>query len=427
MLSAMVIGLGPVIRPDMLLIALGLLVALLLANPVMVGDLANGRIRLFRAVGAFVLLPLLSGVFRVVYFGLLAPNTALAKSAFSPHLIQGSRYLKDFLLPNALWVPAIVSFIILALRLDSWWRRGVRAEVLMISAWALGALADGGYVLWIGGDFMHARMLLPAFFCLAMLVWIDLGNRVERTFPLAILLVWALISGGILRYTQPGIGPDGIANERSYYLAQAQAAHPVDRIDFSQFVGYQQGVLDRRVARSLSAPHGQLIALDVLTSRDVRQMVATRGTRRILAHSHLSERLFIPAYSIGIWGVAAGPDVYLFDQLNLADPVGSHFSDVRYGRPGHSDIISSSWMLARFGTVSDHRFLGESGAALVASERRVMACQPLFGLLGYHHGSLLVGRRPAQPRARGHVDDDAVPVDTEGRLHPALSMTAPHE
>lgn len=92
--------------------------------------------------------------------------------------------------------------------------------------------------------------------------------------------------------------------------------------------------------------------------------------------------MFVGTANIGIWGTEAGPHVYLFDELDLANPIGSHFFQrTPDGRPGHSDPINYSWMLARFGTPSDINAFGPLFAPLVIEERKALSCQPLAGYL----------------------------------------------
>ncbi len=367
--GAAVLGLGPEIRPDMFLLAVGLLVAFLVADP-------GGRWTPHRvAVLASFLAPLaLNEVFRVAYYGLLVPNTALVKSAFSLDLTQGRLYLRDFLAPDALWIPLVVWAMLGTRWLVVRRRQGARREIIMASAVVLGALADAAYVVVIGGDFMHARMLLPAFTMIALFASIDLGDRLAGWWPLGVVTIWAVVSAGFLRYGVSGIGPDLIANERSFYLIYSRQPHPVALFDYASTSWYQGGAHDRAEAARVARTHGSAVLVDgaLPEERFEPSVIPVRRT--------LPERVIVATPNIGIWGEEAGPNVYLFDEYSLANPIGSHFIHTTV-RPGHSDFIPATWMLARFGSAAQAGALGPQREHRVREARRALACQPLSGYL----------------------------------------------
>ncbi|HLQ38584.1 MAG TPA: hypothetical protein VK348_12325, partial [Planctomycetota bacterium] len=99
-------------------------------------------------IGLFV--PFL--LWRYVYYGELLPNTFYAKSADEPYAGQGLRYCWLFFTSYWVLLPALPALVVLALR------RGSRRA----GVWLLGCtLAYCGFVVWVGGDFMFARFLLP--------------------------------------------------------------------------------------------------------------------------------------------------------------------------------------------------------------------------------------------------------------------------
>ena len=53
------------------------------------------------------------------------------------------------------------------------------------------------------------------------------------------------------------------------------------------------------------------------------------------ARSPLPFTLAVDVPAIGVIGYLAGPDVYIFDDFSLADPIGSHTIVTRHARPGH--------------------------------------------------------------------------------------------
>lgn len=380
LVAALVISLGPEARPDMALLSAGLIVSLILIARDRSGDEWRWLSwDLTRIVLAFILIPVIGELFRIAYFGMYLPNTALVKSAFSPYLSQGRAYLRDFVLPNALWFPGVVILALGAARMMAWSRRGVRIEVMVFSLVAAGAIADGVYVIFIGGDFMHDRMLLPTFFLISILTWVDLKGRLERSVALSSLVAWAVVSAGFLRYTVAGIGNNYVANERGFYMTASGVEHPVSLSSYHNFYWYQVAREERAKADSL--PPGEQVLTKGESAISITSIGPTPGATYpatyVSAHSVLPEKVFVGTYNIGIWGAEAGPKVYIFDQLDLANPIGAHFSDMPQRRPGHSDPIGISWMIARFAPKGTTLGLGSE----VVTERKVLGCQPLSGYL----------------------------------------------
>src|SRR5205085_6153963 len=98
-LVAVVIGLGPLVRPDFLIFSVAFMAAL-----VTIAGRPVGR-RGVRLIAAAVALPLAYQVFRMGYYASLVPNTALAKEAGGTYWSQGLRYLGDFVGPYVLPLP----------------------------------------------------------------------------------------------------------------------------------------------------------------------------------------------------------------------------------------------------------------------------------------------------------------------------------
>jgi arabinofuranosyltransferase len=372
--TAFVLGLGPLIRPEAGILALSFFSALALTERHW-SRLSRGRFAVL--AGSFLAAPVISEAFRVAYFGLLVPNTALAKSAFSVELAQGWQYLYDFVHSSDLWLPAFILGVVTLARLGRWAAGDHRYEAAVLGVVALGALVYGFYVVWIGGDFMHARMLLPAFFLLALVSWLDLGEPLERRLPLVFLTVWAAGSALFLRYPPTVDNQYGITNERQAYLDLSQEAHPVMLGDYTRSWNFQHGRFDRRLALRVHRGPGR----KKLVSACHCGMEGPGGwsVTRYLARSALPEDVFANASSIGIWSTEAGSNVYIFDNFGLANPVGSHFYLTGHRTPGVADLTDNTWMLARF-AAPGVRFAGVVGTT-VRAERRALSCQPLSGYL----------------------------------------------
>ncbi len=96
---AFVAGLSVLVRPELALIGGLALVMMLIA-------VRGWRSRVLIVV-AGGLLPVAYQIFRMGYYGLLVPGTALAKDASGKKWSQGFVYLANFNPPYLLWLPAI--------------------------------------------------------------------------------------------------------------------------------------------------------------------------------------------------------------------------------------------------------------------------------------------------------------------------------
>jgi len=119
---ALVAGLSVLVRPELALMGGLALVMMLIA--------ARGWRRRVLIVVAGGLLPVAYQIFRMGYYGLLVPGTALAKDASGKKWAQGWVYLENFNRPYLLWLPvillAVLGVLVLAGRSRPWWIREAR-------------------------------------------------------------------------------------------------------------------------------------------------------------------------------------------------------------------------------------------------------------------------------------------------------------
>src|SRR5690606_19370427 len=97
----------------------------------------------------------------------LVPNTALAKAGSRSRWHVGWAYLRDLVQPYWLVLPLaallLAVLVPLAVRAAAAGRRRIVAALVVLPA---GGLLDGLYIVRVGGDYMHGRLLLPALFAL---------------------------------------------------------------------------------------------------------------------------------------------------------------------------------------------------------------------------------------------------------------------
>ena len=321
---AMLIGLGVLIRPDLALVSLVFGVMLLCQSERRVkGWLA--------AAGVALALPVAYEIFRMGYYASLVPNTALAKANGS--VAQGLLYLRDFVLTYHLYLPAAFALALYAVGIV----RGFGdRDPGLVALWLgplVGVAIHAGFVISVGGDFMHARFLLPATVLLFAPVAVIGGAAWTRV--LAVLtMVWALVAGLALR---PALWNGMIVDERSYYSAFVpdRPGAMVIAENWAADVGFQ---LTRQAARDLA--DGRSYFVDITKPDD--KLPTYNG-----------EGVYVVINSLGIAGVGAGLKVVMIDPPSLGDPIGSRLvlpPDAKY-RVGHA-YKPVVWAMARY-TASD--------------------------------------------------------------------------
>jgi arabinofuranosyltransferase len=348
---AVVIGLGPLVRPDLGLIAAALGLALLAQS-------RRGLRSWLGTAAAAAALPVAYEVFRAGYYGTLVPNTALAKGAGSALWHNGARYLADYAGTYALLVPALL------LAAFAWVPSVARAArgrdlptTALVAAPVIGAAVHALYVIRLGGDFMHARFLLPATFAACMPVAAAVVGRTVRAraavlLAVAAVTVWAVVAAATLRPGYLGtIGPAGIADERGAYVSQALSTNPVRLEDYATQGWYTLGQ-----ALGQQAADGQRLYVDPPNARAV-------------AGGHL---IVVRYPNIGILGNSAGPAVLIADSLSLSDPVGARLALAapETSRAGHSHVVPPVWQEARYAAPSpaDDAALRDAREALGCGE-----------------------------------------------------------
>jgi arabinofuranosyltransferase len=104
--GAVLVSLGYTIRPD-----LGVLV-LALGGVLLAACWRTGRRRRAGRSRGLVAVPLANQAFRMGYYALLVPNTAVAKEASGAKWGAGWRYLTDLIVPYALWLPIAAALVV---------------------------------------------------------------------------------------------------------------------------------------------------------------------------------------------------------------------------------------------------------------------------------------------------------------------------
>ena len=316
--SLILIGLGPLVRPDLALMSVAFLAAWML--------LATPR-RLVRDLITAVALPIAYQVFRMGYYANIVPNTALAKDSGGLHVGQGWRYLKDLVGTYSLWIPMAMIVLVIALGLIE---RRDRRLAIATGALAVGAALHAAYITTSGGDYMHGRLLLPSLFAVAVPANVALvtGRGIRRVATLGavgVVAVWSVVVIAGVRYTADRPTVFGVADISDWrILLGKQIYHHTHKSltvsDYKLRAYYAAG---RR---------GYMRVLDFKPrpGRDPNKLVVTLG-------------------SIGVPAWVAGHNVYVVDVGGLAEPLAARSAPVADRAAGHRKVISPKWYDARFG------------------------------------------------------------------------------
>ncbi|WP_406235226.1 flagellar motor control protein ZomB [Nocardia sp. NBC_01009] len=370
-------GLAPLIRPEMTLVG-GLALAMIFCAPV-----PQTRLRpiVLRAliVAAAGIVPLGYQVWRMGYYGLPYPNTAVAKDAGGAKWGQGFKYLWDLVGPYYLWVPLLVLLAagVVAARTATavapapagrpttadeqrgWTVDRVRAWLRSPSAVVTLMLGSGViltvYALRVGGDFMHGRMLLPQLFCLLLPVAVvpirlpegGLRSMSATDWSFAVIgfaLIgtagWALFAANTTAIkTGTKISSSGIVDERVYYVLNTGHDHPILAEDYLDYPRIRPMVND-----IAATPDGGLL----LNSPSFMFWYIAPPPQPIPEGGAGHTVYFL---NLGMTSMNVPLNVRVIDQMGLAYPLAAHTDRLTDGRIGHDKALYPDWVIVDTGVV----------------------------------------------------------------------------
>ena len=361
---AFVAGFSVLVRPDLALMGGLALIMMLIAGRTW------RRRALVVVAGGF--LPVAYEVFRMGYYGLLVPGTALAKDAAGDKWSQGMIYLSNFNAPYAVWVPVVLlvalgALLVVARRRASFLRpvlapdygrvaRGVQSPPAVVAFVVVSGLLQGFYWIRQGGDFMHARVLLAPLFCLLAPVAVipvvipdgaDYSRETGYWVAGAAGALWLGTAGWALwAANSPGMGDDathvtysGIVDERRFYAQATGHAHPLTAADYLDYprMAAVLTALDNTPEGALLLPSGNYTQWDLVP----QEQPAPGGDKGPQKPQHT---VFFT--NLGMVGMNVGLDVRVIDQIGLANPLAQHTERLKHGRIGHDKNLFPDWVIA---------------------------------------------------------------------------------
>ncbi|WP_422626417.1 flagellar motor control protein ZomB [Rhodococcus sp. (in: high G+C Gram-positive bacteria)] len=375
--TAFAAGLGPLVRPE-----LAILAAVALAMLFFAAD-QTWRVRAVMVAVAGAV-PVGYQIWRMGYYGLPYPNTAVSKDAGGAKWAQGFEYLGNLVGPYLLWLPLLLLLIVAVVMIATsragsepvadrvreiastdartLLARGQRAlrtptavVLFMLGSGVLLAL----YSLRVGGDFMHGRVLLPPLFCLLVPVAVVPVRLPERGEPRRattvagavgglwlVTVVWSAFAAGTTGMTEGAVvGRSGIVDERAFYALNTGHAHPIRAEDYLDYPRMRAMVeaIDRTPSGGLLLPTSSFDTWDVVPPPEPIPPGGAGHTVYFL--------------NLGMTSMNVPLDVRVIDQMGLAYPLAAHTERLEDGRIGHDKILYPDWVVAESGMVNLHPWL----------------------------------------------------------------------
>jgi arabinofuranosyltransferase len=283
------------------------------------------------------------------YFASMVPNTALAKRAFELSWAQGWHYLWNTLGVYWLLVPLAVVLLSVGRELRSSARDWLSTPACLVA----GGLLHMAYIVSMGGDFMHARLLLPGLFALFSAVpLLRFDPRAPRAGRAAVILasgvlyVWCGVCALQLRVATKN--EFGIGDERGWYARMAMVAHPTRVEHYAQFYFYRDAVVLR--ARIQVGCNAERCARVLFTRKEDGKLRDNPPSAELPLADDVSEyALAAVAYrALGIVSAVLGTRVHVVDYYGLADPIAARLTVVHQYRPGHDKSFDTAWQAARY-------------------------------------------------------------------------------
>ena len=235
------------------------------------------------------------------------------------------------------------------------------------------ALIHFAYVIRVGGDFMHGRMLLPVVFCYILPVAVlpvSIPVRGLRTGIPALVgslawvatVVWAIIVASMTGSAAgTTIGKSGIVDERAYYVLNTGHANPIRAEDYLDFPRMRS-----MLAAIGDSPAGGLL---IPTPSFIQWFVVPPPLP--IPDGGAGHTVYF--LNLGMTSMNLPLDVRVLDPVGLAYPLAAHSDRLTDGRIGHDKNLYAEWVVTDAGMVDrypwlpttlDERWVSDAGVAL---------------------------------------------------------------
>lgn len=309
-LTLVVIGSGWVVRPD-------LLPSSILFVAIIVTLSARSRRELCIAVAIAAAVPTGYQIFRMGYYGLVVPMPAVSRDVTVFRLGTGWSYLLNFVSPYGLIVPimALVIGVAAPILVRGWNSETRRPRAVMVTVTISGVVHVAALVA-IGGDFVHARLLLPALFAIVAPFFVVPARR-QFLAAGVVTAIWVPFGALVLR-------SDGVSS------SVLGTMYPSDRrVTYLDYGFEQRG----------HPPQG-------FVGAGMYQVAPFATVLTPLGIQTSDDEVVVVSHNIGLIGYVMGTDVRAIDLDGAIDPVSAHFERGSPWFVGLERPASTPWILA---------------------------------------------------------------------------------
>lgn len=309
-------------------------------------------------------LPIPAGyqIFRMGFYGLIVPHTAVAKSASGSEWATGWGYVEDFTSPYnlyiALGIAVAAGAVLVATSTTSMagvGREKLRHPVSVIALVLLAGIIHLLYVIKVGGDFMHGRMLLLPLFTLLLPVAViplwSLGSKISWPAITSVGLfagavIWSsFTAAGGHEYTVPTEldAEINIVDEREFWTQFAKRdTAPMVAEDF--LTTRPMGDWEEVMETSIEANSGQMVNILVQKDPVIQSWEPIDRTPEDtdLARAPLTATMM----NLGMTSMNAPLDVRILDPMGLSNPLAARQPRIEDGRIGHDKYLPMEWQIA---------------------------------------------------------------------------------
>lgn len=380
-----------------------------------------------RALILAVALPVPAGyqIFRMGYYGLLTPHTAVAKSAGDSEWADGWNYVRDLTDPYWLWVALALAVTLGAVTL--WrlptcpttaadpgvaesagaprWSARLRSPEAAIALVLLAGFIHVLYVLRVGGDFMHGRMLLLPLFALLLPVAVVPLSDLRVTRPRIDLLAavglvgvgWWAVSTTITGHPidwETDYEELGIVDERDFWTyATFREQHDPPRYasDFltAKAMNHYPDVMERAMAEDTA-----MMSMILLNEEEFSWITSPRIPRELAAGDPsglAGQPPTVYHINLGMTSMNAPLEMRVLDTVGLTTPLAARQPRDPDARVGHDKWLPWSWQAADTAIVPE--FVPEwYDREETARAREVLQAPAVAELLASYREPMSVGR-----------------------------------
>ncbi len=304
-------------------------------------------------------------IFRMGYYGLLVPHTAVAKSATDSMWGTGWDYVLNFTGPYNLWLGLallIAAGLVTVSRIQhDVFSRSSRLELrnptMVIALLVICALVHFLYVIRVGGDFMHARMLLPPLFALLLPMAVIPINVIDRTWQdlvsgILVLAVW--IWSTVIFVNGHGWDSEeggDVVDEREFWIDFTNRDHDNPPLYAEDFLTVQSmtDYVEVMEDQTLAQPTGQQLAIKTQDGNGNSWITTPR-----LEDMEAGDLAYLPPtvfmVNLGMTSMNAPLNVRVTDLIGLATPLAARQPRIEGGRIGHDKLMALEWQVAESAT-----------------------------------------------------------------------------